>query len=237
MVITVPFFLTIKSPKEYLYLKEYLKAQTKTTDAIVSNVFSTDERERFSKSDHRWIDNKSKHYRHRTVKKGEIYQFEFGKNFQPEMSYEHRGLVIGVKQKLLYVLPIFSYNPAKHLDIYHPTDFPDSKSDLFLLKSADFSFIAHDSVLKLNDLRTVSINRILYQQHGIISLTSDTYTKIEELVIQKYFPSFRYKYIQTQQKLSELEAALAEKENELHLLCIENKELKKQIENFPNLSI
>lgn len=23
------------------------------------------------------------------------------------MSYEHRGLVIGVKQKLLYVLPIF----------------------------------------------------------------------------------------------------------------------------------
>ena len=27
------------------------------------------------------------------------------------MSYEHRGLVIGAKQKLLYVLPIFSYDP------------------------------------------------------------------------------------------------------------------------------
>ena len=70
-------------------MKEYLKAQNKTTTAVISNTFSKDELERFSKSDYRWADNRSKHYRHRTVKKGEIYQFEFGKNFQPEMSYEH----------------------------------------------------------------------------------------------------------------------------------------------------
>ena len=31
-------------------------------------------------------------------KKGEIYQIKFDKNYQPEMSYEHRGLVIGVKK-------------------------------------------------------------------------------------------------------------------------------------------
>ena len=49
---------------------------------------------------------------------------EFGKNYKPEMSYEHRGLVIGVKQKLLYVLPIFSYDPAKHPDVYHLADNP-----------------------------------------------------------------------------------------------------------------
>lgn len=97
------------------------------------------------------------------------------------MSYEHRGLVIGVKQRLLYVLPIFSYNPAKHPDVYHPVDFPDSTSDMFLLKNSDFSFISHDSVLKLNDIRTVSVNRILYQQPGAIPLSSDTYKKIEEL--------------------------------------------------------
>lgn len=129
-------------------MKEYLKAQCKTTDAVISNLFCTDELERFSKSDYRWTDNRSKPYRHRAVKKGDIYQFEFGKNFQPEMSYEHRGLVIGVKQKLLYVLPIFSYNPVKHTDVYHPVDFPNSKSDMYLLKSSDFSFISHDSVFK-----------------------------------------------------------------------------------------
>lgn len=150
-------------------------------DAVISNAVGPDELNRFSKSDYRWADNRFKQYRHGPVKKGEIYQFEFGKNFQPEMSYEHRGLVIGVKKKLLYVLPIFSYNPSKHSDVYHPVDFPDSTSDLFLLKSIDFSFISHDSVLKLNDIRTVSVNRILYQQPGAVPLSSDTYKKIEEL--------------------------------------------------------
>ena len=177
-------------------MKEYLKAQSKTNEIIVGNMIGSDELDRFSKSDYRWAYNRKKPFRQRAVKKGEIYQFEFGKNYIPEMSYEHRGLVIGVKQKLLYVLPIFSYDPVKHPDVYHPVDFPASKSDMFLLKSSEFSFISHDSVLKLNDIRTVSINRILYQQSGRINPVSDTYKKIETLVLRKYFPSFLHDYEQ-----------------------------------------
>ena len=199
-------------------MKEYLKAQNKTTDAVISNIFTTDELNRFSKSDYRWADNRTKQYRHRAAKKGEIYQFEFGKNFQPEMSYEHRGLIIGVKQKLLYVLPIFSYNPTKHKDVYHPIDHPDSKSDLYLLKNSEFSFIKHHSILKLNDIRSVSVNRILYQHPGVISPSSDTYKKIEELVLTKYFPDFIYEYTQIKQKLSDTETALQIKEEELKSL-------------------
>ena len=210
-------------------MNEYLKAQNKTNNAIIANAFSSDELDRFSKSDYRWADNRSKQFRHRSVKKGEIYQFEFGKNFQPEMSYEHRGLVIGVKQKLLYVLPVFSYNPSKHPDVYHPIDFPTSKSDMYLLKSSEFSFINHDSVLKLNDIRTVSVNRILYQQNGVISPSSDTYKNIEQLVLQKYFPGFLYDYRQMEQKISESETALKEKEESLKVLTSENEELKRQI--------
>ena len=210
-------------------MNEYLKAQNKTNNAIIANAFSSDELDRFSKSDYRWADNRSKQFRHRTVKKGEIYQFEFGKNFQPEMSYEHRGLVIGVKQKLLYVLPVFSYNPSKHPDVYHPIDFPTSKSDMYLLKSSEFSFINHDSVLKLNEIRTVSVNRILYQQNGVISPSSDTYKNIEQLVLQKYFPGFLYDYRQMEQKISESETALKEKEESLKVLTSENEELKRQI--------
>ena len=152
-------------------MSKYLKAQNKTNEIIISKNFTSNELDRFSESDFRWADNRTKQFRHRQVKKGEIYQFEFGKNYKPEMSYEHRGLVIGVKQKLLYVLPIFSYDPAKHPDVYHPTDNPTSKSDMFLLKSSEFSFINHDSVLKLNDIRTVSINRILYQHKGTMELS------------------------------------------------------------------
>ena len=145
------------------------------------------------------------------------------------MSYEHRGLVIGVKKKSLYVLPIFSYDPAKHPDVYHPTDNPASKSDMFLLKASEFSFINHDSVLKLNDIRTVSINRILYQQNGIIAPVSDTYKQIEQLVLQKYFSDFYYDYNQLQQKAISLEKQQKENDTALKELTSENEELNKQI--------
>ena len=45
--------------------------------------------------------------------------------------------------------------------------------------------------MKLNDIRTVSINRILYhQKDGGIDINSSEYKSIEELVLNKYFPSF-----------------------------------------------
>ena len=142
------------------------------------------------------------------------------------MSYEHRGLVIGVKQKLLYILPIFSYAPLKHPDVCHPTDHPDSKSNLFLLKASKFSFITHDSVLKLNDIRTASINRILYQQDGRIPPSSDTYKQIEKLVLQKYFPSFYHDYEQNLQTTASLNEQLIEAADHNNILEAENKRLK-----------
>ena len=172
----------------------------------------SDELHRFSRSDYRWADNHTKVLQFRTVKKGEIYQFEFGKNFVPEMSYEHRGLIIGIRKKLLYVLPIFSYDSSKHRDVYHPIDYPHSKSDMYLLKSCDFSFIIHDSVLKLNDIRTVSINRILYKHKGDIPPTSDTYKEIESLVLQKYFPDFYYIFKQNALEITSLKEKITDLE-------------------------
>ena len=215
-------------------MKEYLKAQSKTNEIIVGNMIGSDELDRFSKSDFRWADNRKKPFRQRAVKKGEIYQFEFGKNYIPEMSYEHRGLVIGVKQKLLYVIPIFSYDPVKHPDVYHPIDFPTSKSDMFLLKSSEFSFISHDSVLKLNDIRTVSINRILYQQSGRIDPSTNTYKEIETLVLRKYFPSFLRDYEQNNKTIESLNEQVSTLTEEIETLQIENDQLKAEIESLRN---
>lgn len=206
-------------------MKEYLKAQSKTNEIIVGNSINPDELDRFSKSDFRWADNRKKSFQHRSVKKGEIYQFEFGKNYIPEMSYEHRGLIIGVKQKLLYVLPIFSYDPHKHTDVYHPVDFPTSKSDMFLLKSSEFSFISHDSILKLNDIRTVSINRILYQQSGRIDPSSDTHKEIESLVLRKYFPSFIHDFENNKKALDSLN-------DQVSALIEDKKNLEAEIERL-----
>ena len=197
-------------------MREYIKNITKTNDLVLDGTLGSDEINRFAKSDYRWADNKKKDFQTRKVRKGEIYQFEFGKNFIPEMSYEHRGLVIGVNKKLLYVLPIFSYNPQKHKDVYHPIDNNNSKSDLYLLKSSDYLFIQHDSVLKLNDIRTISINRILYQQkYGRIDIESLEYKAIEELVLNKYFPGFLYEFKNCISDKQQLEAELCKQKQEI----------------------
>lgn len=215
-------------------MREYLKAQSKTNEIIVGNSINPDELDRFSKSDFRWADNRKKSFQHRSVKKGEIYQFEFGKNYIPEMSYEHRGLIIGVKQKLLYVLPIFSYDPHKHTDVYHPVDFPTSKSDMFLLKSSEFSFISHDSILKLNDIRTVSINRILYQQSGRIDPSSDTYKEIESLVLRKYFPSFIHDFENNKKALDSLNDKVSALTEDKKNLEAEIERLKSELDSLHN---
>lgn len=213
-------------------MNEYLKAQSKTNETVITGAFNADELDRFSRSDFRWADNRKKQFQFRTVKKGEIYQFEFGKNYVPEMSYEHRGLVIGVKKKLLYVLPIFSYSPTKHPDVYHPVDFPNSKSDLFLLKSQDFLFLTHDSVLKLNDIRTVSINRILYQHTGHMDLSSDTYKQIESLVLQKYFPEVHRELAQKETAITSLDEDKKKLAEENTALTKENEKLKEELKSL-----
>ena len=71
-------------------MNEYLKAQNKTNEIVIANNFTSNELDRFSASDFRWADNRTKQFRHRQVKKGEIYQFEFGKiiNLKCPMSIE-----------------------------------------------------------------------------------------------------------------------------------------------------
>ena len=199
-------------------MEKYIKSITALNNATLYNK-NTDDIERCAEADIFWAKNKGKPLLNRIIKKGSVYQFEFGKNYVPEMSYEHRGLVIGVSGKLLYVLPICSYNPSKeeHTDAYHPVDNPKTKSNYFLLKQSECPFLTHNSVLKLNDIRTVSIARIKYKQdNGYLDPQSDTYKAIEKIVFSKYFYKYSYDYNQ---------------------LVEENKKLNEEIEKLKTLNL
>lgn len=217
-------------------MKEYIEAQTRENTLILGNSVSDDEIKRFSRSDKRWAESRAKEISKVKPVKGEVYQFEFGKNYRLEMAYEHRGLIIGTNKKLLYVLPIYSYNPAKYRKVYHPEDSPDPNCNLFLLKSSDFRFISHDSVLKLNDLRTVSVSRILYQHDGRVDPDSETFKLIEHLAFRKCFATIYFDYdakcrenegLKT--RLDESESSMAKIKDELDGLKAENEDLKKDI--------
>ncbi len=211
-------------------MKKYLKAISAMNDLVLQGA-KPDEVERFSESDLFWATKKNIPMINRNPRKGQIYQFEFGKNFIPEMSYEHRGLVIGNSGKLLYVLPICSYNAsyAEHRDAYHPIHNPGSKSNFFLLQSTEFPFLHHDSVLKMNDIRTVSFSRIKYIQQGAeISQHSDTYKAIEKIVLKKYFPTFAYQFEALTVSNEQLEERCRLLEAELKRLEGENKKPSQQ---------
>lgn len=192
-------------------MNKYIKSISALNDLTLT-IKNQSEIDRYAESDIFWAASRKRASPNRPVKKGEIYQFEFGKNYIPEMSYKHRGLVIGVSGKmLLYVLPICSYNPQipDHVHAIHPIDNPKSTSNFFLLKGSDYPFLTHDSVLKLNDLRSISISRIKYRQNaGYIDPSSDTYKTIEYHAFSKHFPTYSYQYNQLEQKNDQLQQKL-----------------------------
>lgn len=191
-------------------MKNYIKSISLLNQLTLSS--SEEEINRYSESDIHWATNKGKTTINREIKKGNIYQFEFGKNYIPEMSYEHRGLVIGKSGKLIFVLPIFSYNKANFGDKLpvHLIDNPNSKSNYYLLKRDEFSFLNRDSVIKLNDIRTVSPLRIKYSYPERIDPDSSTYKLIEKKTFEKYFGNIAYEYNQLKKEIDILSKELAD---------------------------
>lgn len=60
-------------------MNEYLKAQNKTNEIIIANNFISNELDRFSTSDFRWADNRTKQFQYRQVKKGKSISLSLAK--------------------------------------------------------------------------------------------------------------------------------------------------------------
>lgn len=205
-------------------ITNYLKSINKMNDLVQNKKIKDDEIKKYSESDIYWANNKSKSIKSKNLKlkKGEVLQIEFGKNFEPELAYEHRGLILGINQKLIYVLPICSYNSnnPQHVNAYHPIDNNnDINNNFYLLKASEYNFIKHDSVLKLNDLRTISVLRIKYKYKDCyIDSNTDTFKEITKMCFKKYFPTISYDYDKLKEENDKLKDKILELENKINLL-------------------
>lgn len=74
-------------------MKEYLKAQGKTNEIIVGSSISSDELDRFSKSDFRWADNRKKAFRQRPVKKERFTSLNSAKTISRRCHMSIAGLL------------------------------------------------------------------------------------------------------------------------------------------------
>ena len=87
-------------------------------------------------------------------------------------------------------------------------------------------------MLKLNDIRTVSVNRILYQQSGRIDPSSETYKEIETLTLCKYFPGFLREYEQSTKTIKLLSNQINSLTEEKEALRAENRQFKADIDSL-----
>lgn len=156
-----------------------------------------------------WIKKRKENFNtHLTIKKGDVWKFEFGKAIVPEMAYIHMGLVIGIQGNLLYVLPITSINQnnKNHLNAYHKTSNPNGKKLFYLMKKQEFSLLSHDSLIKVEELKCISRKRIITNEKVFhISIDSNYFNEVIDEVMRLVFPTISHKFNQLNENLNVLQ--------------------------------
>lgn len=129
---------------------------------------------------------------HKPIKKYKIknvYKIDFGLAYQPEMAFEHRGIVLGKKDNLYYVVPITTLNTGIHSDAYHPKDNLNGNQKYYLLKELEYEFLDHTSVVKCNDIKTVSYLRF---KKFLGTIRDDIFEEILSVTFRNIFPTIDY---------------------------------------------
>lgn len=197
----------------------------------------------FIKSMNDWIDRKNDNKplsdKIEEVKSGEIYMIDWNLGYDPELSYEHPGIVVENIDNFLFVLPV---SGQKHyIDIaYHPLNKPDGDKNYRLVDEKDgFNKLC---VIHLDQARSISITRLLYKM-GEIPIEQDgkssLFCELKEYMLNKYFPNEynnflevinedkkRIEYLSIQRKCNQSRADRYRNENE---------RLKKEIKRLENI--
>lgn len=159
-----------------------------------------------------------------SYKIGDVCWVEFGNNLMPEMSYSHMAVIMKRFGKLYYALPITTLDRSKPLmaDAYHPVYNPAGKKEYFFMKGTDYSFLSHDSVIKLSDLKSISVKRI---KTRCGSMPSDDFNILENIIFKKFFPS------------EDRQINLLLKENSILKMKLELSNIPNEIEDMSQISI
>lgn len=132
---------------------------------------------------------------------GDFVWIEYGDNPEPELSFEHLGIIIMKKNHAYYTLPITT--PKKHnklhMNAYHKKDNPKGNNNFILIKKDYFPFLLHDSVIKVSELRLVSEKR-LRNSIGHISFENEKMQEIIKIAHRFYFSTYDYKLNQLEKK-------------------------------------
>lgn len=172
-------------------------------------------------SDLQWINKRNSNFPFpKTYNIGDVVYIEFGKNITPEISYLHMGIVLYRKGKYLYVVPITTKNMNNkgHINAYHAVDKSKNYDKCFILmKKNEFGFLDHDSVVKANDLRSISIKRATVIK-GTIKENTTFFNTIIEMTLRNILPDVHFELNELRKNILLKESELQELKNKIELL-------------------
>lgn len=107
-------------------------------------------------------------------RKWDVCWVQWGNNLEPEMGYKHMGVIFKTDNKQVYAYPITTFNTsnAQIANAYHPIDNPSGNKMYYKIKSSEFSFLIHDSVIKLTELKFLSVKRIISKCGSLNTFTN-----------------------------------------------------------------
>ena len=175
---------------------------------IISNI--TSQANDFTESDLALLTKSLQQFLHRRsftsckeeIKVGDIFNIDFGINYEPEMSYNHPGLILEEVGDLVLAVPT-STSYKKLQNSYHPIK---NKNGYWYYYEVDKSDgFAERCVLILGNVCTISKGRLLEKKGHLtcdISDENSLYRKIRNIMLQHLFSK---EYNKLTSKIFELE--------------------------------
>lgn len=146
-----------------------------------------------------WIIGRGEKKKGKKYSPGTIIEVEFGLSYKTETPYRHSAIVIKDLTNKVLVVPSTSKSDFVN-KAYHPIDNPDG--DIHFRKVGENDNFDHDCVLIMNDMKTISKNRII-SICGFIETQEENclYKEIRRNLLKIYFDEEMQEY---EEKISEL---------------------------------
>jgi hypothetical protein len=184
-----------------------------------------------------WLNKRNKNNKcDEDVKIGDIFMIDWNINYKPELSYFHPGLIIGLSNEMVLVIPTSS--KEKTIDqAYHPII--NSTGDWFNRKVDKSDGFDEECVLLLDNLKSISKTRLL---NKVGQLTCDLktndvlYQEIKNTLIENLFPHEFNMYIDMKNELEREKHAKAMIQHENDRLYNEYMKVKVEYEKLFNTS-
>lgn len=200
-----------KAFSDSLVLSSYLKIVHKLIET--GSKMSMVEMARFTNSINHWVENRPANKKSRHCSEGTIIEVEFGLTYKTETPYRHSALVIKEYQNKVIVIP--STSKSDYWDnAFHPLSNPNGNKEYFRVTTTDG--FDHNCVLVMNDLKTISKNRII-STCGRMDILSENciYKQIRKLLFNDIFAEEIKEY---EDKISTLKSSIQDDKEKIQSL-------------------